>query len=372
MRSTIPTLTKLRRAALVGTLTLTLGAAAACGSDSASDSDSSTASSSDRPAWCGDSEDDIVVGISDGYGNPSRQIFKKIVELEAAKCPLVKEVIYTDGQGDPQKTIGNVNSLVAQGANVIVANADFGASELPAFQAATNAGAKVVLWLSEPGGEAGKDYEEYVHFDTKDVGVQQAKWLGEQLGGEGNVLFFGGPAGNPFSTEMFEAFKSELATSYPGVKILEDDFVATNWDVGQTQQVTSALLSKYPQIDGFGGDYIALGLSVVRAFEAADRDLVPFSGTGADNVFSCTVKDLAVDNPGLKVMTLEGSWKQPMIALQKGVAAASGGVSDEPSVYPLELFFDSSVGEVPCDPELPDSAFLDTNLTSDELKDALG
>src|SRR3990170_3556785 len=63
----------------------------------------------------------MKVGVFDGFGGNSwRKITLAEIEDEASKCPNITEVIYTDGQGDQQKTISNINGLVAQGVNVLI------------------------------------------------------------------------------------------------------------------------------------------------------------------------------------------------------------------------------------------------------------
>ena len=83
--------------------------------------------------FCGDK--DITVALADGFGGNSwRKITRAIFEAEAAKCPNIKKVLYTDAQGDTQKAISDINSLVAQGVNVIVTFVDGGEALLPTIQ----------------------------------------------------------------------------------------------------------------------------------------------------------------------------------------------------------------------------------------------
>ena len=46
----------------------------------------------------------IRIGVADGYGgNTWRKIVLAEIKDEAAKCPNIKDVIYLDAAGDPQK-----------------------------------------------------------------------------------------------------------------------------------------------------------------------------------------------------------------------------------------------------------------------------
>ncbi len=58
----------------------------------------------DIKALCGTKP--IKVALSDGFGGNSwRKITRRELELEAAKCPNITEVKYTDAQGNVQKQI---------------------------------------------------------------------------------------------------------------------------------------------------------------------------------------------------------------------------------------------------------------------------
>ena len=70
-------------------------------------------------SWCGDKE--IVLGIQDGGGlNGWSKESLKQVQLEADKCPAIKERKIVNAGFDVQKAISGCNGLVAQGANAIV------------------------------------------------------------------------------------------------------------------------------------------------------------------------------------------------------------------------------------------------------------
>jgi ribose transport system substrate-binding protein len=101
----------------------------------------------------------IRVGIADGYGgNTWRKIVLAEIKDEAAKCPNIKDVIYLDAAGDPQKLNGDINSLVAQNVDVILTVPDFGEASFPAYRSAIKAGAVLVPYLTTLNGKAGQDF----------------------------------------------------------------------------------------------------------------------------------------------------------------------------------------------------------------------
>ena len=72
------------------------------------------------PSWCG--PDEIRLGFTDGFGGNSwRLVTTAAARDEASKCPSVVDVQYADGQGDTQKAISDIQSMVASGVDAIVA-----------------------------------------------------------------------------------------------------------------------------------------------------------------------------------------------------------------------------------------------------------
>src|SRR5690349_7342948 len=98
-------------------------AVSACGSSSSSSSSgagaspaaatgtTASASSTGRPSWCGSKK--ITLALADGFGdNNWRKVTTGEARNEAAQCPNVTKFIYTDGQGNTQKAISDIHSLV--------------------------------------------------------------------------------------------------------------------------------------------------------------------------------------------------------------------------------------------------------------------
>src|SRR6202167_411087 len=125
----------------------------------------------------------IKVALSDGWGgNYWRHIQRAEFEDEASKCKNITEVRYTDGEFKPEKQIADIEGLIAQKYDVIVAFLDTGPAILQATPEATQAGIATIPFST---GEAfpglGKDYIDRVTESQADVGAQAAEWLGEAL-----------------------------------------------------------------------------------------------------------------------------------------------------------------------------------------------
>jgi ribose transport system substrate-binding protein len=320
----------------------------------------------DIAQFCGDQP--ITVAYADGFGGNSwRKTTRALFEAEAAKCPNITKVLYTDAQGDTQKAISDINSLVAQGVNVIVSFVDGGEALLPTIQKATDAGVKFVALIGSPGGEPGVDYVDFVSEDINSYGRGLADWTIEQMKGTGNLVMLGGQAGNSYSQAVYDGVKAAVAEN-PGITLLNADAgdvpVDTGWEPGKTKQVVAGLITKYGEIDGIVADYGGGSVGGIDAFLDAGKPLPVWSANDS-NQFACLWYEHKDAQPSYQIAT-ESSRNWTVIpALHKGLAAFNGVVNTEPSSYQLEIIEDSTdPAKAPkCDPSLPNDAILSSGLT---------
>ncbi|MCR1785258.1 substrate-binding domain-containing protein [Nocardioides carbamazepini] len=322
----------------------------------------------DIDAFCG--EDDVTVALADGFGGNSwRKITRAVFEAEAAKCDNITDVLYTDAQGDTQKAIADINSLVAQGADVIVTFVDGGEALLPTIKKATAAGVKVVPFVGSPGGEPGKDYVDFVSEDITTYGENLATWTIEKMGGKGNLVMLGGLPGNSYSQGVYDGVVRAVE-AHPDVTLLNTDGpVSTDWEPGKTQQVVAGLLTKYDSIDGIVADYGGGSVGGIRAFLAAGQPLPVWSANDS-NEFACLWYEHAKAQPTFQIATESSRNWVVKVALHKGLAALNGILNEEPSTYNLEIIEDSTdPAKAPtCEDSLPPDAILSSGLTVEELQ----
>lgn len=326
----------------------------------------------DISEFCGN--EPIKVAFADGFGGNSwRKVTRAIFEAEAAKCENITEVLYTDAQADTQKAISDINSLVAQGVNVIVSFTDGGEALLPTVKKATEAGVKFVSIVACPGGEVGVDYVDCVSENVDTYGYGLAKWTIEQMGGEGNLLMTGGQAGNPYSQAVYEGAKRAVAEN-PGIVFLNeqlgDTFVDTGWEPGKTKQVMAGLITQFGQIDGIVADYGGGSVGGIEAFVDAGKPLPVWSANDS-NQFACLWYEYKDSQPTFQIATMSSRNWMGVPALHKGLAAFNGLPNSEPSIYNLEIIEDSTdESKMPvCEPDLPNDAILSSGLTVEQLKE---
>lgn len=280
----------------------------------------------------------ITLGIHDGYGmNAWSQASYAAVRSEAAKCPNVKTIVELGG-GDLQGSISQVNSMVSQGINALVIIPDFGKAQLPSLQAATAAGVSVVPWGADPSGVDGKDFVNYVDWSSPDAGTLWANWMVNALKGKGNVVFIGGPAGNPVTSGQLKSIVAVFA-AHKGMKLLtgNTDWPVTNWDPATAQKITGSLLAKFPKIDGLISDYGTDALAALRAMQAGGRALVPTATLDANGLGCLWQSQSKVSGNKFQLATISSRNWLGRIAARKAISAAEGISNNEPSIISLPI-----------------------------------
>jgi ribose transport system substrate-binding protein len=331
-----------------------------------SEGESETASNGGTPSWCGEKE--ITLALADGFGdNNWRKITRAEAEAEAAECPSVTEVIYTDGQGNTQKAISDLEGLTAQGVSAAVVFPDAGKAMLPAITNMYKAGVVTVPYRVFPGGEAGVNYNTYVETDFKEAGKLWGEWLLKALPKGGKVLPLGGPAGNTQSEEEYEGM-AEVVEGHGIEMVGEQPFSVTNWEPAKTQQVITANLAKYPEIDAITTDFGAALASAFPAFKQAGREIPPIA-TEDSNELSCIQK-----KEGFPLFTVDSQNWMVRTAIQFAVAEATEGTAPSSNMVPQKAFEDSISGKpnpVMCNEKLSGEAILSSHLSEEELAASL-
>ena len=327
---------------------------------------------SSKYPWCGPKQASIA--LADGFGdNTWRELTRYSAVTVAAQCPSVTGYTYTNGEGNTQKAISDINSLVAQGTTAIVDFPDAGQAMLPALTKAYQAGAIVVPYRVFPGGKAGDNYSAYVSTDFTSAGVLWGNDVATALNGKGNVVFLGGPPANSQSLAEYQGLQS-VFKKYPGIHLLgQQPYNVTNWDPATTQQVVSSLLSKYPTIDAVVSDFGTALAASFPEFQKAGRK-IPVIATEDGNSLGCDYATMSASDPGFKLFTVSSQTWMVEYAMRYAIALATKGTVPSSTVVPQQNFENSvtsSPSKPQCDNSLPPTAIMSSGLTAAEQQAAL-
>jgi len=389
---TSPRLRAVRLAASVATVTAVSLAAAACSSGSSTPSSgggsatsaaagtggSATAAAgggtaaSGKYPWCGPKQ--ATIALADGFGdNTWRELTRYSAVTVAAECPSITGYTYTNGEGNTQKAISDLNSLVAQGVTAIVDFPDAGEAMLPALTKAYQAGTIVVPYRVFPGGSAGQNYSAYISTNFTAAGVLWGNDVATALQGKGNVVFLGGPPANSQSLAEYQGLES-VFKKYPGIHLLgQQPYNVTNWDPATTEQVVSSLLSKYPTINAVVSDFGTALAASFPEFQKAGRQ-IPVIATEDGNSLGCDYSSMSASDPGFKLFTVSSQTWMVEYAMRYAIALATKGTLPSSTVVPQQNFEKSVTGspsKPQCDSSLPATAIMSSGLSAAQQQSAL-
>lgn len=316
---------------------------------------------------CG--SDPIRVALVDGWGGDTwRKITFAELQDEASKCPNLSAEDHVDAGGDQQAYAAAINGFATQGYEIILAFTDFGDAAIPTYRAANGFGTTMAPYFGVLSGQPGIDYAVNPYQDSEAIGHQYADWLNVALNGEGNVLMSGGPAGAASSAAFLRGFKAGLE-NYPGLKLLDDDFIAMNWNPADAQKAAAGLIAKYgDSIDAIASDYGVTSLATIKAFRQAGVRVPAIATIATSNELNCMYTEALEDGTAWPYLAVDGSTGDIRFALRAALAAHNGIEWDEPLGVVPYVYADSTQNIVPkCSDVAPPDADLSSLMDEDKL-----
>ncbi|MFZ5711152.1 MAG: ABC transporter substrate-binding protein [Pseudomonadota bacterium] len=246
--------------------------------------------------WAGAaSAQSYKIGISNTVqGNGWREEMICAMKAEALASGKVASLNIAHRNTDSAGQLEDIRNLIQAGVNAIVVNPSSADAVNAAIKEATDKGIVVVAVdqaVTEPSAYViSNDQENYAYLG--------AKWLFEQMGGKGAVVYMRGAAGAGADNDRDRGFKKALA-EFPGITVAQEVFTGWQQDQGK-QQMLDILASGIP----FQGVWTSgIDNVIVDAFTESEAPLVPI--VGADNAgfvgqLSSVegLKGAAVTNPG--------------------------------------------------------------------------
>ena len=269
---------------------------------------------------------DYTIGVSNTVqGNGWREEMICAIKAQALASGKVKTLNIAHRNTDAAGQLEDLRNLISAKVNAIVVNPADPAGIQAALAEATAAGIVVVAVdqaVTEPSAYIiSNNQEQYAYLG--------AKWLFEQMGGKGNVVYMRGAAGASADSDRDKGFKKALA-EFPDVKVAQETFTGWQQDQGK-QQILDYIATGVP-FDGIwtsGIDNV-----IVDALVESQATLVPV--VGADNAGFVGqlnsvegLKGAAVTNPG----SIGGAGVTLALQILEGQKPASQTVLVEPALW---------------------------------------
>ncbi|RYE86873.1 MAG: sugar ABC transporter substrate-binding protein [Hyphomicrobiales bacterium] len=267
-----------------------------------------------------------TIGVSNTVaGNGWREEMICSIKAQALASGEVASLNIAHRNTDAAGQLEDIRNLISAKVNAIIVNPSDPAGIQAALAEASAAGIVVVVVdqnVTEPSAYIlQNNQEQYAYLG--------AKWLFEQMGGKGNVVYMRGAAGASADTDRDRGFKKALA-EFPDVKVGQETFTGWQQDQGK-QQILDYIATGIP-FDGIwtsGIDNV-----IVDALVESGAPLVPV--VGADNAGFVGqlnsvegLKGAAVTNPG----SVGGAGVALALQILNGKAPAEHSVLVDPSLW---------------------------------------
>jgi len=218
-------------------------------------------------------QDSYTIGVSNTVqGNGWREEMICAIKAQALASGKVAKLNIAHRNTDAAGQLEDIRNLISAGVNAIVVNPADPAGIKAALEEATKAGIVVVAVdqaVTEPSAYIiSNNQEEYAYLG--------AKWLFQQLGGKGDVVYMRGAAGASADSDRDKGFKRALA-EFPDIKVVHEVFTGWQQDQGK-QQILDFIATGAP----FNGIWTSgIDNVIVDALVESQATLVPV--VGADN-----------------------------------------------------------------------------------------
>jgi D-xylose transport system substrate-binding protein len=188
----------------------------------------------------------------------------------AAYAPKVK-LVTADPRGDAATQMGQVQSMLVQGINVLLITP---AALTPTniVGAAKQASVPVIVYLNPPVGLQDGDVMALVGDGPVPIGVAQGKWIHDTQPAGAEIALINGDLATNYALLMQKGQKSVLQADFDSGKLkLVADKGAVNWDPSDAQKQAAAVLVSNPDVKAFvvGNDGLAGG--VINAIKNAGK-----------------------------------------------------------------------------------------------------
>jgi len=217
-------------------------------------------------SWAGGETEGYVVGVSISQFTTWLKDMADKIEAEAEVVGNVK-IITLNGNADIQKQISDVESLITQKVDAIILNPvdkEAGGVLVDKIKDANIPLVEVNTFTTNDR------FDVYVGSREEDAGIQQAKWIIENLGTEGgNIVYLMGVMGHSAQIGRKAGFMEGLIDKYPQWKILSE--LSCDWQRDRGMSITEDWLQRFPEIDLIVSQNDEGVMGALAAVEASDR-----------------------------------------------------------------------------------------------------
>ena len=216
----------------------------------------------------------------------------------------VKYLQPTDSRADAAKQFTDIQTLIGQGANVIITMPADTKAIIPAIKYANSKNVSIVTIDMAPDGMSAYMT---VRADNVKMGEIAAEWVGKTLKGKGKVLDLQGELTNSNGRDRTNGFEKYMAAHYPGIVVVGRP---TKWQTELAANAAQTVLSTDPNINAVfmqsDAIHLAAVLNVLKSLNKAAKVGEP----GHIYLISIDASPFALDK--IRSGELDASVSQPL------------------------------------------------------------
>ncbi len=181
------------------------------------------------------------------------------------------QMVYTDAAGSAAKQVSDVNSMIAQGVDLIFLAPREEIPLIPAIMAAKAANIPVILLdrnVDQTLAKAGEDYVCFVGSDFIEEGRRVAEWLVANAGGKTTIIQLEGTTGSSPANDRKKGFDDYLK-DHPEFTVVASQTGDFARDKGR--QVAETLLQAHPDANVIYAHNDEMAIGAISAVEAAGK-----------------------------------------------------------------------------------------------------
>ena len=201
--------------------------------------------------------------------NPWRLAQTASMQAEAEKRGW--QLVYTDAAGSAAKQVSDVNSMIAQGVDLIFLAPREEIPLIPAIMSAKGANIPVILLdrnVDQTLAVAGEDYVTFIGSDFVEEGRRVAEWLVANAGGKTTIIQLEGTTGSSPANDRKKGFDDYMA-GHPEFSIVASQTGDFARDKGR--QVAETLLQAHPEANVIYAHNDEMAIGAISAIEAAGK-----------------------------------------------------------------------------------------------------
>jgi len=243
--------------------------------------------------------------------------------LEEAAASIGATVVITDARHDVSKQISDVEDMIQKKIDILLFNPTDSTGVEGAVKSAKKAGVVVVAVDANAKGPV----DSFVGSKNYDAGVMACEYMGNALGGKGDVAILDGIPVVPI-LERVRGCKDALK-KFPGMKIVTTQNGKQERD--QALAVTENMIQANPTLKGIFSVNDGGAMGSLAAIEASGKDIKLTSVDGAPEAIT------AMQKPNSKFIATSAQYPRDQIRLAIGIALAKKWGANVPATVPVDV-----------------------------------